>query len=104
MRKRVSVFVCMHLERHEVEKLSRLLQCRDAAVWVHIRVCNWQAVDVLSGGVRHSRRSRVRDCTERKHVTKVHIYPTTLLGSSPPRIGKRVHVHYVETAGGRNSA
>jgi hypothetical protein len=49
MRKRVSVFVCMHLERHEVEKLSRLLQCRDAAVWVHIRVCNWQAVDVLSG-------------------------------------------------------
>jgi hypothetical protein len=50
MRKRVSVFVCMHLERHEVEKLSRLLQCRDAAVWVHIRVCNWQAVDVLSGG------------------------------------------------------
>jgi hypothetical protein len=43
------LLVCMHLERHEVEKLSRLLQCRDAVVWVHIPVCNWQAVMCCRG-------------------------------------------------------
>jgi hypothetical protein len=98
------LLVGMHLERHEVESPSRLLQCRDAVVWVHIPVCNWQAVNVLSGvfGIHAD-----RGCgTAPSAITSPRFTSTRLrlLGSSPPRIGKRVHVHYVETAGGRNSA
>jgi magnesium transporter len=37
------------VERHAIEDLPRLLDRRDAVVWVDIPVCDEQAVNVLSG-------------------------------------------------------
>jgi magnesium transporter len=62
------------VERHEIEELPRLLVRRDAVVWVDIPICDQQAVNVLSG-VFGFHPIAVRDCTERNHVSKVHIYP-----------------------------
>jgi Mg2+ and Co2+ transporter CorA len=62
------------LERHEIEELPRLLERRDAVIWVDIPSCDQQAADVLSG-VFGFHPIAVRDCVERNHVSKVHIYP-----------------------------
>ncbi len=84
------------LERHEIEDLPRLLQRRDAVVWVDIPICDQQAVDVLSG-VFGFHPIAVRDCTERNHVSKVHIYPEYVFSVlHAPKLGQRGHVHYVE--------
>lgn len=84
------------VERHEVEDLPRLLERDDAVVWVDIAVCDERAVEVLQG-VLGFHRIAVRDCVERNHVSKVHVYPDhvfTVLHA--PEIGERGHVHYVE--------
>jgi magnesium transporter len=73
-----------------------LLERQDAVIWVDIPVCDGGAVEVLSG-VFGFHRIAVRDCVERNHVSKVHIYPDhvfTVLHA--PQVGKRGHVHYVE--------
>jgi magnesium transporter len=84
------------VERHEVEDLPGLLDRPDAVVWVDIAVCDARAVEVLQG-VFGFHRIAVRDCVERNHVSKVHVYADhvfTVLHA--PEIGKRGHVHYVE--------
>ena len=84
------------VERHEVEELPRLLERPDAVVWLDIPVCDQQAVDVLSG-VFGFHPIAVRDCVERNHVSKVHIYPDYVFSVlHAPKVGKRGHVHYVE--------
>jgi magnesium transporter len=84
------------VQRHDVTELPRLLERQDAVIWVDIPVCDDGAVEVLSG-VFGFHRIAVRDCVERNHVSKVHIYPDhvfTVLHA--PQVGKRGHVHYVE--------
>jgi hypothetical protein len=84
------------VERHQIEELPRLLERRDAVVWVDIPLCDQQAVNVLSG-VFGFHPIAVRDCTERNHVSKVHIYPDyVFFVLHTPKVGKRGHVHYVE--------
>ena len=84
------------VERHEIEELPQLLERRDAVVWVDIPVCDQQAVNVLSE-VFGFHPIAVKDCTERNHVSKVHIYPDYVFSVlHAPKIGKRGHVHYVE--------
>ena len=84
------------IERHEVEELPQLLERRDALVWVDIPFCDEQALNVLSG-VFHFHPIAVRDCVERNHVSKVHIYPEYVFSVlHAPKVGKRGHVHYVE--------
>ena len=60
------------VERHDVMELPRLLERQDAVIWVDVPVCDDGAVEVLSG-VFGFHRIAVRDCTERNHVSKVHI-------------------------------
>jgi magnesium transporter len=84
------------VERHEVRELPELLERQDAVVWVDIPVGDEQAVDVLSE-VFGFHRIAVRDCVERNHVSKVHVYPDyvfTVLHA--PKVGQHGHVHYVE--------
>jgi len=84
------------VERHDVTELPRLLERQDAVIWVDIAVCDPDAVEVLSG-VFGFHRIAVRDCVERNHVSKVHVYPDhvfTVLHA--PKFGQRGHVHYVE--------
>jgi magnesium transporter len=84
------------IERHGVMDLPRLLERQDAVIWVDIPVCDDAAVAVLSG-VFGFHRIAARDCVERNHVSKVHIYPDhvfTVLHA--PQLGRRGHVHYVE--------
>jgi magnesium transporter len=84
------------VERHEAAELPELLERRDAVIWVDIPSCDQAATDVLSG-VFGFHPIAVRDCVERNHVSKVHVYPDhvfTVLHS--PKVGERGHVHYVE--------
>ena len=84
------------VERHEIEELPQLLERPDAVVWLDIPVCDQQAVDVLSG-VFGFHPIAVRDCVERNHVSKVHIYTDYVFSVlHAPKVGKRGHVHYVE--------
>jgi len=84
------------LERHDLMDLPRLLERQDAVTWVDIPSCDDAATEVLSR-VFGFHRIAVRDCVERNHVSKVHVYPDhvfTVLHAPQP--GKRGHVHYVE--------
>jgi magnesium transporter len=84
------------VERHEIEELPRLLEHRDGVIWVDIPVCDQQAANVLSE-VFGFHPIAVRDCVERNHVSKVHIYPDYVFSVlHAPKIGNRGHVHYVE--------
>ena len=77
-------------------ELPRLLERQDAVVWVDIPACDDVAVEVLSE-VFGFHRIAVRDCVERNHVSKVHVYADhvfTVLHA--PQVGQRGHVHYVE--------
>jgi magnesium transporter len=84
------------VERYEAEDLPRLLKDQDAVVWVDIPLCDQRASDVLSG-VFGFDRIAVRECVERNHVSKMHVFDDhvfTVLHA--PEVGKRGHVHYVE--------
>jgi magnesium transporter len=84
------------VERHDVLELPRLLERQDAVVWVDIPACDQAAVGVLSA-VFGFHRIAVRDCAERNHVSKVHIYPDHVFAVlHAPQVGRRGHVHYVE--------
>jgi magnesium transporter len=83
-------------ERHDVEELPLLLKRDDALVWVDIPVCDADAAEVLSE-VFGFHSIAVRDCVERNHVSKFHVYADyafTVLHA--PEVGRRGHVHYVE--------
>ena len=83
------------VERHEIEELPELLERRDAVVWVDIPVCDEQAVNVLSG-VFGFHPIAVRDCVERNHVSKVHIYPDYAFSVLNAPLGQAARRHVVE--------
>ena len=92
----MSVLSAMQVSRDMRLKSSRGCSNADAVVWVDIPDCDQQAVDVLSG-VFGFHPIAVRDCVERNHVSKVHIYPEYVFSVlHAPKVGKRGHVHYVE--------
>src|ERR687886_1625840 len=84
------------VERHEAEELPRLLKDEDGLVWVDVPVGDPAAASVLSD-VFGFHSIAVRDCVERNHVSKFHVYADhvfTVLHA--PEVGRRGHVHYVE--------
>jgi Mg2+ and Co2+ transporter CorA len=84
------------VERHDAEELPRLLKREDALVWVDIPVCDPFASQVLSE-VFGFHSIAVRDCVERNHVSKFHVYADHLFNVlHAPQVGRRGHVHYVE--------
>lgn len=84
------------VEHHEPEDLPRLLQRDDGVVWVDIPVCDPSAAQTLSG-IFGFHRMAVRDCTERNHVSKVHVYADhVFVVLHAPEVGQGGHVHYVE--------
>jgi Mg2+ and Co2+ transporter CorA len=84
------------IERHDVDELPGLLKREDALIWVDIPVCDPTASHVLSevfGFHSHA----VRDCVERNHVSKFHVYADSVFTVlHAPQVGRRGHVHYVE--------
>jgi Mg2+ and Co2+ transporter CorA len=83
-------------ERHDVEELPLLLKREDALVWVDIPVCDPAAGQVLSD-VFGFHSIAVRDCAERNHVSKFHVYADYMFAVlHAPHVGRRGHVHYVE--------
>jgi magnesium transporter len=84
------------VERHPAADLPDLLTLDDGVVWVDIPSCDEGALAVLQG-VFGFHRVAIRDCVERNHVSKMHVYPDhvfTVLHA--PEVGRRGHVHYVE--------
>lgn len=84
------------VERHPAAELPALLAIDDGVVWVDIPSCDEAALAVLQG-VFGFHRVAIRDCVERNHVSKMHVYPDhvfTVLHA--PEVGERGHVHYVE--------
>lgn len=83
-------------ELHLDEELPDLLAGDDGVVWVDIPSCSPPAKRVLSEVFRFHPIA-IRDCVERNHVSKVHVYPDhvfTVLHS--PHVGRSGHVHYIE--------
>jgi Mg2+ and Co2+ transporter CorA len=92
----VMVVCSTGVERHDVSELPDLLKREDAVVWVDIASCDPEATGVLTD-VFGFHKIAVRDCVERNHVSKLHVYPDhvfTVLHA--PQVGRRGHVHYVE--------
>ena len=84
------------VERHEVDELPGLLKREDGLVWVDIPVCDPAASHVLSE-VFGFHSYAVRDCVERNHVSKFHVYADSVFTVlHAPQVGRRGHVHYVE--------
>ena len=84
------------VERHEAEELPRLLKDEDGLVWVDIPVGDRAAAAVLSD-VFGFHSIAVRDCVERNHVSKFHVYADyVFVVLHAPEVGRRGHVHYVE--------
>ena len=84
------------VERHDVGELPGLLKREDALVWVDVPVCDATAGQVLSE-VFGFHSIAVRDCIERNHVSKFHVYADyVFIVLHAPHVGRRGHVHYVE--------
>ena len=84
------------IERHDVEELPLLLKREDALVWVDIPSCDPTSRDVLVEQFGFHWLA-VRDCIERNHVSKFHVYADYLfVVLHAPKVGRRGHVHYVE--------
>jgi Mg2+ and Co2+ transporter CorA len=84
------------VERHDAEELPLLLKREDALVWVDVPVCDPTASHVLSD-VFGFHAFAVRDCVERNHVSKFHVYADSVFTVlHAPQVGRRGHVHYVE--------
>jgi Mg2+ and Co2+ transporter CorA len=77
-------------------ELEQLLTDPDGLTWVDMPIC--QAPDAaLLSDVFGFRDIAVRDCLERNHVSKLHVYDDhafTVLHA--PELGRSGHVHYVE--------
>jgi len=83
-------------ERHDVDELPVLIKRDDALIWVDIPVCDPTAATVLSD-VFGFHSIAVRDCVERNHVSKFHVYADyAFVVLHAPQVGRRGHVHYVE--------
>jgi magnesium transporter len=84
------------VQPHEVDELPALLKRDDVIVWVDVPVCDPEAGHVLSD-VFGFHSFAVRDCVERNHVAKFHIYADYVFAvQHAPHVGRRGHVHYVE--------
>ena len=84
------------VSRHPVEDLPELLSRPDGLVWVDIPDWDDEAQQVLSE-VFCFHPLAVKDCKERNHVPKVHLYPGyVFLVLHAPVGGKAGHVHYIE--------
>jgi magnesium transporter len=84
------------VERHDADELPKLLKREDGLVWVDIPVCDPAASHVLSE-VFGFHSYAVRDCVERNHVSKFHVYADSVFTVlHAPQVGRRGHVHYVE--------
>ena len=84
------------VEAHSAGELSGLLDKPDALIWVDIGLCIGQDTAVLSE-VFGFHEIAVRDCVQRNHVSKIHVYDDhvfTVLHA--PEVGVAGHVHYVE--------
>lgn len=78
------------------EDLPGLLARKDALIWVDMPVCDPHRASVLSE-VFGFHRVAVRNCVERNHVSKLHMYTDhALTVLHAPQVGERGHVHYVE--------
>ena len=76
--------------------LPGLLERQDGLVWVDIPVCDPSAAKVLTE-VFGFHRIAVRDCGERNHVSRVHLYADhVFVVLHAPQLGASGHVHYVE--------
>ena len=78
------------------EELPDLLQDQDALVRVDIPRCDPTVATTLSE-VFGFHDIAIRDCVERNHISKLHVYDDhvfTVLHA--PQIGPHGHVHYVE--------
>ena len=83
------------VSRHPVEDLPQLLASTDGLVWVDIPDWDDEAERVLSE-VFCFHPLAIKDCKERNHVPKVHLYPIRFLVLHAPASGKAGHVHYIE--------
>jgi magnesium transporter len=84
------------VSRHPVEDLPQLLGSTDGLVWVDIPTWDDEAERVLSE-VFCFHPLAIKDCKERNHVPKVHLYPGyVFLVLHAPASGKAGHVHYIE--------
>jgi Mg2+ and Co2+ transporter CorA len=84
------------VETHSAGELEQLIDKPDALIWVDIPLCGTLDTAVLSE-VFGFHPIAVRDCVERNHVSKIHVYDDhvfTVLHA--PEVGKAGHVHYVE--------
>jgi Mg2+ and Co2+ transporter CorA len=82
--------------RYPAAELPALLERGQGLVWVDIPICDEEAVRVLSE-VFGFHRLAVRDCVERNHVAKGHVYRDhVFVVLHAPERGKGGHVHYLE--------
>ena len=82
--------------QHTVDELPALLSRTDGIVWVDIPLWDDGAKRVLTD-VFCFHPLAIRDCMERNHVPKVHVYPGhVFLVLHAPFAGKAGHVHYIE--------
>ena len=72
------------VSRHPVEDLPQLLGSTDGLVWVDIPDWDDEAERVLSE-VFCFHPLAIKDCKERNHVPKVHLYPGYVSWSCTPR-------------------
>ena len=81
---------------HDPDELPVLLKREDALIWVDVPVGDPLAAQVLSE-VFGFHSIAVRDCVERNHVSKFHVYADyVFVALHAPHVGRRGHVHYVE--------
>ncbi len=81
---------------HPAEDLPELLARTDGLVWVDVPTWDDEAFTVLSE-VFCFHPLAIRDCMERNHVPKVHMYPGyAFVVLHAPFAGKAGHVHYIE--------
>ena len=81
---------------HPTEDLPELLARTDGLVWVDIASWDDEASRVLAE-IFCFHPLAIRDCQERNHVPKVHVYPGhVFLVLHAPVAGKAGHVHYIE--------
>jgi len=84
------------VEHREPSEVPELLKQDNALVWVDIPVCERPEADFLTE-VFGFHPVAVRDCVQRNHISKVHIYADhVFVVLHAPEVGKRGHVHYVE--------
>jgi magnesium transporter len=83
-------------ESHDADELPVLLKRENALLWVDVPVGDPAAARVLSE-VFGFHPMAVRDCVERNHVSKFHVYADyVFVVLHAPHLGRRGHVHYVE--------